>query len=447
MKTKLTKIASAAMLTAMLGGLTAPANAANWLMLQGTESPGTAARAKVWGFIQTQYQKDYSDPHASADTYTPLKLIGPNFTSQEAFAVNRARIGVRGTGMPLDSKVNYFFLAEFGENGITSANEGATHVTDASITLNHIAGARVRMGLFKTPMAEEIYQGIALFEYINFTIGTNHLLNERFANTDLGGAPLNPQNPMKTGTVPNGFDRPVGAARDVGVQIFDTFKSGSWEHAYSFMIGNGNGLNKSDNDSNKDTYVYWSSEKVYSGKGPRRQGLKIFAWSINGKRTIDGDTATGSVLNEEHERKRSGVGVKYLKKPYRVTAEYIKAKGMIWLGPHKQNFDMNAMGGVGDGRDAEAQAMYVEGGWYIPNTNWELDLRYNEYKRLTDGTAAWQTNFKTTTYGTQYHFNKKSRLAINYEVREAETEGTNTALAGHLSTLGNRLSMQLTHIF
>ena len=80
------------------------AQAANWLMLQGTEPAGQAARAKVWGFVQAQYQHDNSDANAGGG-YNPPKLIGPNLDDQSAFNVNRARIGVRGTGMPLDSKV------------------------------------------------------------------------------------------------------------------------------------------------------------------------------------------------------------------------------------------------------------------------------------------------------------------------------------------------------
>lgn len=33
-------------------------------------------------------------------------------------------------------------------------------LTDASITLNHIDGARVRVGLFKTPGSEESFKAI-----------------------------------------------------------------------------------------------------------------------------------------------------------------------------------------------------------------------------------------------------------------------------------------------
>jgi opacity protein-like surface antigen len=85
------------------------AQAANWLMLQGIEDPGAAGRANVWGYIQTQYQKDFSDPNA-AGQYVPPKLLGPELDSQEGFNVNRATIGIRGTGFPLDSKINYFAL-------------------------------------------------------------------------------------------------------------------------------------------------------------------------------------------------------------------------------------------------------------------------------------------------------------------------------------------------
>ncbi|MCK5361034.1 MAG: phosphate-selective porin O and P, partial [Gammaproteobacteria bacterium] len=94
-----------ALITAACAGgvlVAGQAHAANWLMLQGTEKPGQAARAKVWGFVQAQYQSDNSDANAGG-TYIPPKLIGPDLKSQSAFNVNRARIGVRGTGMPLDS--------------------------------------------------------------------------------------------------------------------------------------------------------------------------------------------------------------------------------------------------------------------------------------------------------------------------------------------------------
>ena len=39
------------------------ASAATRLMDQGTEPDGSADLARVWGFVQVQYQKDQSDPN------------------------------------------------------------------------------------------------------------------------------------------------------------------------------------------------------------------------------------------------------------------------------------------------------------------------------------------------------------------------------------------------
>jgi hypothetical protein len=419
------------------------ASAANWLMLQGTERPGQAPRAKLWGFIQAQYQKDNSDPNP-AGGYIPPKLLGPNLTTQEGFNINRARIGVRGGGFPLDNKVNYFFLAEFGNNAITAPGNSFAKITDASVTLNHIPGARIRVGLFKTPGSEEVYQGIAIFDYINFTDFANQQLIERIPNSTYT-ANVPPQS-LPVGTSLYAFNNSVAAARDTGIQIFDTFKVGKWEHSYSVMVGNGNGLNMSDNDDNKDTYLYWSSELVFGGKGPRREGLKVFAWSQKGKRLLD-NTNDATHNPQEYDRKRYGAGVTYLQKPFRVRAEYLKADGMIFVGPHAPTFDMNPAAAPGNGENGEADAYYVDFGWYIPNSDWELDARYDHYTRLKGD--AFETEWKTTTLGVQYHFNKKTRLTLNHALRsvEAVNFGTGAGPNANLDGIGDRTSIQLTHIF
>jgi len=407
------------------------AQSANWLMLQGTEKDGQSKRTHVWGFIQAQYQNDNSDAFvngAGDELYIAPKLIGPNLDDQSAFNVNRARIGIRGTGFPLDSKVNYFILGEFGNNGITYGKDGK-HLTDASITLNHIPGARIRMGLFKTPGAEEGLQAIHVFDYINFTSVTNQMLLERFPQVGDTNSPAT--------TTPNAnlnnYSRAVGAFRDVGVQIFDTFKVNKWEHSYAVMYGNGNGLNYSDNDDNKDLYLYWSSELVFGGKGGRRQGLKLFAWNQDGKRTDAFDKT------QEQDRERSGLGVKYLQRPFRLSAEYMEGEGMIFQGPGRPGHIFN---------DGEAEGFYVEGGWYIPNTNFEIDLRYDEYTRdenhPTSATGD-ETSFETVTLGAQYHFNKKTRLNMEYSDRTNESD--TTAVNNQQEGVDGRFAVQVTHIF
>lgn len=436
------------------------AHAANWLMLQGTEPAGQSARAKVWGFIQAQYQHDTSDPN-STDAYIPPELIGPNLESQEQFNVNRARIGVRGTGFPLDSKVNYFILAEFGNNGITAPEDGK-HLTDASVTLNHIPGARIRAGLFKTPGAEEGLQAIHVFDYINFTTVTNQMLLERYPNATY--TPNTPAQTLPTDTplTEVGYTKAVGAFRDVGIQVFDMFKVNNWEHSYAVMYGNGNGLNYGDNDDNKDLYLYWSSELVFGGKGGRREGLKMFAWNQDGKRTLDNTNDT--IHNPtEFDRTRTGLGFKYLQKPFRVSAEYMVGDGMIFVGPDKPSMWINdaagAVGqGVGDGANGEADGYYLEAGFYIPNTNWEIDLRYDVYNRLTDdkkGTAgalagkSLEVQFNTVTLGTQYHFNKKTRINAEAAFRDFEAVDWASGVGpnSNLDNVDTRYAIQLTHIF
>ena len=409
--------------------MTQTAYSANWLMLQGTETAkqGEAPRAHLWGFIQAQYQYDNSDPN-TAGGYVPPKLIGPNLDDQSAFNVNRARIGVRGTGFPLDAKVNYFILTEFGNNGITYGDDGK-HLTDASVTLNHIPGARIRMGQFKYPGAEEGLQAIHVFDYINFTSVTNQLLLERFPTaSDANQAPTpTPDADM------NQFSQSVGAFRDVGVQVFDTFKASSWEHSYAIMVGNGNGINRGDNDGNKDVYLYWSSENVFGGKGGRREGWKLFAWYQDGKRTNAFDPT------QEQDRTRVGVGTKYLKKPFRVTAEYMDGEGMIFQGQHRPEHMFN---------NEKADGGYIEGGWYIGKTNFEIDLRYDTYTRGENhptSAANDESTADTVTLGGQYHFNKKTRLNLEYASRDFKSD---TAIVNAQQTgVDGRFAIQVTHIF
>jgi len=506
MKSGLRRIALAVACAAGFGALCAPSYAANWLMLQGTEPASSSARAYLWGFIQAQYQKDNSDANPYLGTpgnnykYVPAELIGPNLTSQSAFNVNRARIGVRGTGFPLDSTINYFLLAEFGNNALNATNSAAATLTDASITVNRIPHARIRVGTFKYPTAEEAFQGIATFDYINFTEVTNQMLLERFPNRT---ATLNRNNVAGFNFADDGstspynrFDRGVDGFRDTGIQIFDAFKTGNWEHSYAVMYGNGNGVNFSDNDSNKDTYLYWSSEKLFGGSGPFRQGLKFFVWHQKGKRTLynpatpfpAGPGADKEPAGKtEYDRMREGLGVAFRRGQFRATAEYMKGKGMIFLGPDNPSFTITApclaavppaQGGtynpangvptcgtdtpqnralLADGRKGESNGWYVEGGWYIPNSDWELDARYDVYKRLTnatklDGPCAFEFDFKTTTLGAQYHFNKKTRLTMNAAARKFEAVDCPAPAPGgnpnnNLDGVDKRYSIQLTHVF
>ena len=423
-------------------------SAADWLMVQGTEPEGSADPVRVWGFVQVQYQNDQSDPNP-AGGYIPPKLIGPDLDSQSAFNVNRARIGVRGVAMPLDSKINYFLLLEMGNNGITQPGGSFAKATDASLTFNHFKGARIRAGLFKYPGSEEGLQAIHVFDYINFTWVTGQVMLERFPNRNY--TPNVPAQPLPPEVSLNGFEDGVGAFRDVGIQVFDTFKVGEdWEWSYAGMVGNGNGLNFSDNNDNKNYYLYTAVEKVFGGTGPRRQGLKFFGWYQDGKRTAD-LTNDGVFNPEDYDRERWGFGGKYLRNGWRITAEYMKGEGMIWQAPNNPSFGIGPGQGnpnaPGNGAFAKANGYYVEGGYRIPGTKWEFDARYDVYNRLEGD--RFEIQFKRTTLGVQYFFNPRVRVAFNYEFRSGDAVNFPSGAGPNANVDGidNRLGVQVTGIW
>ena len=452
------------------------AQAVNWLMVQGTEVQGSAPRAKLWGFLQPQYERVENDKIAAGgfkDQDGAFNSIGPNLDSNSQFQLRRARIGIRGAGFPLDDKINYFILAEFGKNGITEYGS-AVELTDASVTFNHIKGARVRVGQFKTPMSEEVYQGIALFDWINFTGYANQQLLERHLETD-GLEPCRTKGP-KTGSAAY-LDKCVdgneweafGAARDTGIQVFDSFVFDGledWEFSYSGMVGNGNGLNEGDTNNNKDYYLYASAEQVYGGKRARREGWKTYAWYTKGTREmIDSNilASSGVEVDEEYDRKRWGIGTTYRKGKIRASAEYNKAKGMIFNGTTggaipgsiATSAPASNAGVISQFNilpDEEAEGWYVDFGYKVlPNV--ELAARFDRYDRATEDDRnlkakgrSDERRFDTWTLGAQYFFNKKTRATLNYSFRDAKAYDNDTA-DDVVNDFGDILSLQVTAIF
>ena len=447
MQNKKTAFKKTALLIALAGSLGAQSvQAANWLMLQGTEADHQAPRAKLWGFVQVDYQQ-------TDDTKLPTLAGGaaglsgqaaafnqmqPQLTTSSGFNVKRARIGVRGANLPLDNKVNYFLMAELGNNGITTGESGSQgQLSDASVTLNHIPGARVRVGLFKTPGSEESFKGIPVFNYVNFTNGTDRLLIER---------KIDNTNPVPlVDTISGTRTDPAFAVRDTGIQVFDTFKQGDWEHSYAIMYGNGNGLALTDDDKNKDLYLYASTEKVFGDStGPRRHGMKLYAWSQTGKRTVD---------TSEYNRDRKGLGMTYFDGQYRVAAEYFTADGMIWGGP-LAGAAINGENKLTAFTDQKATAYQLDLGYRI-KPNIELNARYDVLDSATETDAQSGTGFDkhrlftTTTLGGQYFFNKKTSVRLNYEIRNLEAPDAAADLnpIRVAKVLDNRVSAQLMMIF
>jgi len=437
MKNKQLLLKKSALLIALSCAMAAPAaHAANWLMLQGTEKPDQAPAAKLWGFAQIDYQQT-DDTKLPNGKNAAFNQIAPQLDTSNTFNVKRARVGVRGANFPLDKNINYFLMMEFGNNGITTGQNGSQgELADASVTLNHIKGARVRVGLFKNPGSEEMFKGIPVFNYINFTSGTDRLLLERKI------ADSTTTNPYANGTGTGVRTDSVFAGRDTGIQVFDSFKYGDWENSYAIKYGNGNGLAMTDDNKNKDLYLYLSTEKVFdNSQGPRRHSVKLYAWSDQGKRTYD---------NKDYNRNRAGVGMTYFDGKYRAAAEYITADGMIFGGP---------VSGVAGNpltvfTDQKADAYQLDLGYRI-KPNIELNARYDVLDSATakdsqSGTVKDKRRlFTTTTLGAQYFFNKKTSVRLNYEIRNIDAPDAPSGAPVHkiLDSLDNRISAQLMMVF
>ena len=422
---------------------------ANWLRLQGTEPQSTNTDVRLWGFLQPTYQKDYS--HSTAPEPT---RIGPNLETQEQFQLYRARIGIRGIvkndpAKQADGLTNYFSLFEFGHNGATDGGSlgerTPVRMMDFSVTLNYIPYARIRFGLFKTPGSEELFQGLATYEYINFSWVGNQLMLERFApgvSVGNGDGSVDP-----AGSEYGSYDSSFGAARDTGVQLFDWVTQGYWTHSYALMIGNGNGLEPASGlAKGMDRYVYWSSEKQFAkGKGPRVSGWKLYLWSHTGKQHfITSDFSLGADSPEIIRRSRQGTGTVYRQMPWRFSAEYITGKGMIFQGPEKPGFNIGPYECI----NGKTKGFHLDAGYYIPVSKWNLDLRYDHYTRC-DGHAQIEARFDNTTLGVQYRFSPRSKLTINYEIRSAKATGSMPfiSLVNGLDVIANRLGVQMTSIF
>ena len=419
------------------------ASAVNWLSLQGvTEEPYPL----VWGFLQPAYFKTSGTTLSDGPwdgQQAVANVIQPDQSSSQVLQIQRARVGVRGA-LPANEKISYFLLAEYGNNGITQPGGGGGRVTltDATMTFTHIKGAKLRFGQMKVPMSEEVYQGIVAFNYINLTNIANQQLIERPMWTDgqagcVVGTPPGPsdENYLRycNGDAQTQFRSAAVAVRDVGVQIFDSFRNDAWEHSYAVLIGQG-GANKDNRNDSLDTTVYLSSEKIFGGMKAFRKGYKLYAWYTSGKRTIyDSATLAGGgtsleAAEREYDRNLGGIGGTYFDGKYRFWAEYIKVDGMIFNGttggaiPGAVSNNGALVSQFVTEPDGKGDGGYLDFGYRI-TPDIELDVRYDWYDRVTNLQSTDERKFETWTLGAQYFFSETTKAIINYEIRDAEAPG------------------------
>lgn len=449
--------------------------ATNWVMLFGTEP--TDSTHRFFGAAQLTYENNFG-----CDDLSGLKgpavvnnglvvnncRVGPELRNEDSgLYLQNLMLGARGNLIP--GRINYFLTANAGENTANyspykTTREHLVSLTDASISFHYIPGVRVRAGLLRKPGPEELYQGLEATDYVFLTDFAQRVQIERFIKGNAKNTSAIPGQGYAGNVARNGYDADVG--RDWGVQLFDSFSRDKWTHTYSVMIGNGNGIHQSDNNSDKDLNLYISSEHdLPGGKGPLKHGLKLYGYHQQGVRNFIVD-ASGT-QSQDFDIIRYGIGAKaigYLfgedRGKHRLGFEMMFAEGMINYTPTANAADA-PYGGliqVAAERGNKAKGLTLDYGYYL-DKNWQFDIRYSRNDLLyeTANTASWtkadERILEYVTLGVNYLFTPKTRLTFNYEFRNviapnpAASAITTSNQNVVTSSVGDRLGLRLTHSF
>lgn len=469
---------------ALLGIFAQASHATNWLQLENNEAPG-AKSVHLWGFVQPEYIHNSGGPvegmtapnpgMTSYNGHLPVtNLIGPTFSHQNGAQLFRARPGVRGVVPGTDEQVNYFVLAELGQNALTEWKESPTSyryhpvLTDATVTYN-TSITRMRLGLGRLPLGEEAMQGEVGSSYINLTTLSDQLLNERFMSPYYSGRPEVPilGVPMTQFTLagqPGGVvcttanrcmgavaSGPVGAFRDIGLELYDWIDRDKWEYSYALMASGGNGI-EIHNNGNRDASGRLAVSYIFDGQGANRQDATVYVWGQAGRRHY---------LNQSYARIRRGVGAKYERNGLRFGGEFIQARGMIYYAPVPPFMDAGApafepVDEMALNSSDTAKGHYLDAGWRFTQ-KWEADLRYDILDRLPNSPYD-ERMARTWTAGMQYFYSPAVKVTLNYEMRKIwvpnpnswttapqHVQLTDAALIG--AATGNRVTLQATFRF
>ncbi|MDB2562256.1 OprO/OprP family phosphate-selective porin [Sulfurimonas sp.] len=402
-------------------------DAANWLMIQGTESK---IGHRPWGFLQLRFQDNSGKVLISNGVNkTPFSYIKPTLQKHSEFQVARARPGLRGS---LDdaNKINYFLLGEVAQNGVN--NSLGTHtdnyLMDASITLKHLP-LYIRLGRFKYAGSEEGNMARFVSPFIVFSTVGDQLMLERYLDTKTPHA----SNPDLYVAKPS---EGVGAYRDNGIQLFQSFPFAQASYlTLSYMLGSGTGIKNDIDFKNHTHYGYLSYENILGkGKGYKQEAFKFYTWYQDGERDLA-------------KRIRYGLGTTYFYDKLHLEAEYMKGKGMIYTGSKDTDASVNNNNwqySMRASKENEADGYYVLGTYEVLK-QLEIIARYDVYNRMTNIKSE-HREFKTLTTGVSYRFKGYDRLDINYAYNEASAPH-NQAANNILKSLGNLLSIQYTIVF
>lgn len=414
----------------------------NWLMSDAVEPAGAPAFSGAV-FASVEYQASRDTPLLAGPWLgqpDQFNRFGPRFASGDVFRIPQA--GLSAHGSLFEGGLGYRATLLTGDNQILR-NESGFHdglyvrPIDASVTLDAAPHARLRLGLFRQPIGDEAASPQQ--RHIWRSHVTQQMVQERYFGSD--GA---------VNGDPNRDLGPVSGFRDIGVQVFDAFQSGAWEHTYALMLGMGTGVDPTLDQTGLEKYLYWSSERILGASGGRRDGVKLYAWGQFGERTL---RAGPSQTEHTFDRERAGVGASLRQGPWSLGGEWIMADGMIYHGPDGGTIPgrLNNDGALSAGYNvlprSKADGWYVDVGYRMVDP-FEIKVRYDVLNRGTDDPDT-EIRFQALSIGGSYQVTPSAQLLFGYQFRRYEaprlaaSSVTNTLLDGVDNRVGVRFTYQL----
>lgn len=352
---------------AMLGSAPA-AHAADWVTLQATEPDDPdKATLRPQGFVQVSAEGYLGEPvdgealpaFADHDGQHPIfNTVGGR--APWSILLRRIRGGVRGDVPGTQGLASVNLSVEFGQNPLTTVDgRWLPKLMDASMTVKLPADLHVRLGRFKTPLADESLEAFFLTtDLVRFSKVTGQLLMERDAH---GGT--------FTGTI-DGF-------RDLGAQIGGSHLLGDHEVSWALMGATATvELAELRWEPNVTGRIQLS--RLLDGPATRRSPFRDAAegW-------VFASWGTRRVGEETPDRLRVGIGGQLRLDGLRLRSELMYGDGVLVAGMAPP-FPGNPRPVDVDGRGWGITGLAT---YRIADT-WQLGLSYSHLDRAFDGDQA-----------------------------------------------------------
>jgi hypothetical protein len=413
--TKLSVTIRLAALTIGTVWVSAAVQAANWFEVQ-TIPPPEFGKAELIGFVQPTYT-DYQDNRAANGQIPKADLIAPDYGASDNWAVQRARLFVRGSLTP---DITYYVGTEFGQNNYAySFGHYSPRLIDADMVFSHfVPGVRFELGIIRAPGPEGGMQGFMDFSFLDlFPTAIGQLMQPSFVN----------KNAVYKGIANGGFAVPGSdlsgdnGFRYPGIQAMDWFRlQPNLELAYGVMFGvNGRQLEPDTANGSILASRVQLSYLFDDGRGRFfRNDLTGFLWYQHAHPELN-DISNTMV--------RYGFGATYRRDYMKALGENLKVEYMRGTGDIAVPATFNVAPALQatqydstlypDSRNS-AHGYTITGGVFLTR-NIELNARYDYYDRLPN-IASQERVFKTTATGISYHFTPLTRLVLDYAFRKVE---------------------------